>query len=122
MPRFNSKGGAWSPAQEKAVNIRTGEIYQGPDREATQMIEDAGGRMGMESKNDPENIMRARQLNMSVEEYLKLGAPPEEVIAKNEEEKEATVHEHKPMPRKRGVKTQGGGVTIEGGFGDQPNI
>lgn len=122
MPSFKSNGGAWSPAQEKSVNIRTGEVYQGPDREAAQMIKDNGGRMGMESKNDPENIMRARQLNMSVEEYLKLGAPPEEMVAKAEEEKEKAVVEHKAPKRKAAVQTQGGGVTIKGGFGEQPNI
>lgn len=122
MPSFISKGGSWAPAKEKAVNIRTGETYSGPDREAKRMIDEAGGRMGMLATEDPENIMRARQLNMSVEDYLKLGAPPEAQQKKAEEEKEKVVNEHKAPKRKPGVKTQGGGVTIEGGFGDQPNI
>ena len=76
MPNFNSIGGDWKPAQEKSVNHRTGETYSGPDREAKKAIEAAGGRIGQKSNEEPENIMRARQLNMTVEEYLKLGAPP----------------------------------------------
>lgn len=124
MPSFISNGGEWKAVKEKAVNIHTGEIYEGPDREAEAMIKEAGGRMGMKATEDPENIMRARQLNMSVEDYLKLGAPPEEIVKKAEEKKKNMVQDHKQSDAKAkpGVKPQGGGVDMKGNFGQPPKV
>lgn len=125
MPQFISDGGKWRPAQEKAVNIKTGDVYSGPDREASKAIDRAGGRMGQAANEDPENIVRARQLGMSVEDYLKLGAPPEAVVTAAEKKKKSLVVDNnkgKAAPKQTAVKPQGGGKTIDGGFGEQPAI
>ncbi len=123
MPSYNSKGGAWEPAKEKAVNLRTGEVYEGPDREAVAEIKKAGGRMGMKADQDPENIMRARQLGISVQEYLNLNAPPTEEQQKAQKEAENKVVDHKPSgEKKRMVRNVSGGVDVHGGFGDPPKI
>jgi len=129
MPTFKSDRGVWTPAPEKAVNIKTGDIYEGPDREATQMLEEAGGFIGQDSAKDPENIMRARQLGMKTEDFLKLNDPPSKEQIKQQMVKEAFVADHKPTAKKRGVKPRGGGsdtsgqgLDISGGFGKQPNI
>lgn len=123
MPSYVSKGGSWEPAKEKAVNLRTGEVYEGPDREAKAEIEAAGGRMGMKATEDPENIIRARQLNMSVEEYLSLNAPPKEKQAEALKAAEEKVVDHKQdHPKKKMVKNVSGGVDIHGGFGDPPKV
>ena len=123
MPSFISKGGDWKPANEKAVNLRTGEVYTGPDREASAAIKENGGRMGRLATQDPENIMRARQLNMSVEEYLALGTPPkEEQEAAAKKADEAVVDHKQDAPKKRMVRNVSGGVDVHGGFGDPPKI
>jgi len=122
MPSFISNGGDWTPAQEKAVNVRTGETYEGPDREAKQMIEDAGGTIGMKAVEDPENIMRARQLGMTVEQYLKMNEVPSAAQKAKDEAAKTKVVDHKPTPAKRGVQSAGGGTTIKGNFGDPPQV
>ena len=122
MPSFKSNGGVWTPANEFAVNIRTGETYKGPDREAAHMIKEAGGQIGMLATDDPENIMKARQLNMTVEEYLALGAPPKAIQEKAQKAKDEAIVDHKDTPKKKMVNPVGGGVNIKGGFGEQPQI
>lgn len=127
MPSYISKNGVWTPAQEKAVNIHTGDVYKGPDREALREIEAAGGRMGQNANEDPENIMRARQLGITVEEYLNLNAPPTKQQQENEKAKEEMVIDQNKPPKanaKRGVQPTGGGADmagqgqdIQGGFG-----
>jgi len=122
MPSYISKGGEWVPAKEKAVNIRTGDVYEGPDREASKEIQDAGGRMGMKSNEDPENIMRARQLGISVDELLALNAPPKSEVDKANQAKEDMVVTHQLPPKKQQVRTVSGGTTIRGNFGDPPQV
>jgi len=122
MPSYISKGGEWVPAKEKAVNIRTGDVYEGPDREASKEIKDAGGRMGMKSNEDPENIMRARQLGISVDELLSLNAPPKSEVDKANQAKEDMVVTHQLPPKKQQVRTVSGGTTIRGNFGDPPQV
>ena len=122
MPSYNSNGGAWVPAKERAVNNKTGETYEGPDREAVKEIKEAGGRMGMKADQDPENIMRARQLGIDVKEYLNLNAPPTEDQEKAQKEKAAKVNEQKPGQKKKMDLNVSGGVDVHGGFGDPPKI
>jgi hypothetical protein len=109
MASFISKNGVWTPANEEAINIKTGEVYKGKDREATKIIEQETGRkdghIGMNAKEDPENIMRARQLGMSVEEFLNMNIPPTQEQIAAEKEKEEAVVTHRPKPGKKGVKT-----------------
>jgi len=122
MPSYISKGGEWVPAKEKAVNMRTGDVYEGPDREAANEIKNAGGRMGMKSNEDPENIMRARQLGITVEELLSLNAPPKEQQEKEAAAKENLVVTHQAPPKKQQVRTVSGGTTIRGNFGEPPQV
>lgn len=122
MPYFVSNMGVWTPGKERAVNIKTGEVYEGPDREAIKELKAAGqDYLGMNVKEDPENIMRARQLGMTVEDFLKLNIPPSAQAKANEEAKQVHVQDQqKPNPRKPGVQPAGGGVTKKGGFGEMP--
>ena len=112
MPSFVSKGGIWYPAKERSVNQDTGELYEGPDREAVKIIkEETGsetGTLGTDVTKDPENIMRARQLGMTVEEFLKLNTPPTEEQKKAEEAKENLVVTHTAPKRKQGVRSGSG--------------
>ena len=43
-------------------------------------------------------------------------------MEKVEKEKVEKVHDHKPAKKKPGVQPAGGGVTVKGGFGEQPQI
>ena len=119
MASYISKRGICRPAKEKAVNIRTGEVYEGPDREALAFIKQETGSedgfIGMDSRLDPENIMRARQLGMTIDEFLKLNDPVTPEQARAEAENENVVVTHIPKPSKPGVRTG------SGGFGDIPN-
>ena len=118
MASYISRRGICRPAKERAVNIRTGELYEGLDREALAFIKQETGSedgyLGMDARLDPENIMRARQLGMTIDEFLKLNEPltPEQQMA--EEEMENVVVTHRRGRPKKGV-TSG-----SGGFGDIP--
>ena len=118
MPSFISENGVWRPAQEKTVVTKedgTPEIYEGPDRAAIAVLKNEGlETLGMDVRKDPENIMRARQLGMSVEEFLKLNEPPTPELIKAEEEKKKVVVDHSEPKKKRGVQH------TSGGFGDIP--
>lgn len=113
MPSFISIQGKWKPAKERHVNPDTGEIYEGPDRAAQKMEETKGESLGMDVKMDPDNIYRARQLNMTIDEYLKLNDPVVQKKANdNLKENEEKVVTHSKPTRKPAV------VTGNGGFGE----
>ena len=130
MPEYKSFKGIWTPKKEetyvdyalskdKRNKGRKSEFYSGPDRAAQQQLDEAGQEFfGGDITRDPENIMRARQMNMSIEEFLKLNEPPTEKQAKAEEDKKTAVVDHALPTPKRGVQPQGGGVTIRGKLSD----
>ena len=108
MPSFNSDRGVWTPANERTIT-KNGEVYEGPDRAATEMLKDNGDDMGIDAKRDPENIMRAQQMHMTVDEFLKLHDPiVVEKQAENEKKKKEAVVTHKSPEKKRGVDTGNG--------------
>ena len=120
MPSYDSTNppGVWKPSKEKTVVIDkdgTPSIYEGPDRAASEHLEKEGvSTLGMDVTKDPENIMRARQLGLSVEDFLKLNEPPTPETLKAEEEKKDRIVDHAAPKKKRGVKS------TDGGFGDIP--
>jgi hypothetical protein len=105
MPSFVSKLGVWEPAKEKTVIIGedgSPKIYEGPDRAAKEFLEKENvSKLGMDAKKDPDNIMRARQLGMSVEEFLRLNEPPSAETLKAEEAKKTMVVDHADPKRQR---------------------
>ena len=118
MPSYVSKMGVWEAAKEKAVVTKddgSPAIYEGPDRAATEHLESEGvSTLGMDVRKDPDNIMRARNLGMSVEDFLKLNEPPTPETKKAAEENKDKVVDHAPKKRK------GGSRISAGGFGDIP--
>lgn len=110
MGSWVSELGVWKPAKEKAVNRDTGELYEGPDRVATEFLKEEGvSHLGMDARKDPENIMRARQLGMSVEEFLQMNVPPTPEALANEEKKKNLVVTHYTKKTKKGVNVGRGG-------------
>ena len=133
MPSYKSDKGIWTPAPERAYvppdpgkGREEGYIYEGPDRQAQASLNEQGvDHLGMPVEQDPDVIMRARQLNMTVPEFLKLHEPPTPQAAKVEAQKKTFVQVHKPDAPKPGVQPQGGRAPerpeSEGGsFGDPP--
>ena len=121
MASWKSNQGIWEPSDERAVNIKTGEVYEGKDRSATEFLKEEGVTyIGMDVRKDPDNIMRARQLGMTVEDFLALNTPPSPETQANEDAKKVLVVTHIDPKPKRGVKPQGGGVNMTGDFGDIP--
>jgi hypothetical protein len=115
MSSFVSPSGVWKPAQEKAYDPKTGEIYVGPDRAALAMEKENGGPFGQDATKDPQMIQASRNAGFnSVEEYLKVFSPtPKQVEAT--EKAQSTLVTHKDPEPKPGVD---GGTA--GGFYD-PN-
>jgi hypothetical protein len=125
MPSFISIDGVWKPAQEKAVDTRTAEIYEGPDREAVKFIAmetgqtvqevlKNGSTIGMDALEDPEMYEVAKKHGFNtVADYMKAKAPSAKV---KEEIKVARskVVTHQPEPKKVGVDTG-----TKGGFHDE---
>lgn len=113
MPSFNSKLGKWEAAQERAFDPKTGEIYDGPDRAALEVLKQNGGDMGQDALKDPQLLQASRNAGFnSVQEYISYYAPkPEEVKATEEAHKKIVTHAS-PKP-KAGVS---GGT--KGGFYD----
>ena len=134
MPTFKSDKGIWTPAKERSIlpadeakGRPEAQIYEGEDRAARAVLnEEKVTHLGMPVEQDPEVIMRARQLNMTVPEFLKLHEPPTPQAAAVEEEKKTFVQTHPEPKPKPGVKPQGGRSPArpesEGGdFGDPPS-
>lgn len=117
MPTFISDQGIWRAAPERAVNIKTNEIYEGPDREATKIIEQETGSkegtLGVDPRELPENIELAHQRNVSMDKLLKLDTPMTPEALRNEEAKKKMVVTHSQPSRKRGIDTG-----TRGAFGD----
>ena len=121
MPSFNSDRGVWTPAKEKAVAYKKNAdgsvepvIYEGPDRAAQQLLKEKGVEyLGGDVTQDPDLIMRAKQMDKTVEEYLKLNDPP----TKEEMTKKERVVTHKSPKRKKGVQPPQTGP-MAGGFAD----
>jgi hypothetical protein len=113
MPSFVSKNGIWEPAQEKAYDPKSGEIYVGPDRAATIVEKENGGPLGQDGLIDPQNLQAARNMGFAtVDEMFKAMTPtPKQVedIAKAQ----VKVVDHKDQEPKQGVS----GPT-DGGFYD----
>ena len=124
MPSFISKDGVWTPASEKAVNVRTAEVYEGPDREALKFIatengisvEDAkksNAHIGMLASEDPEMFEVAKKHGFtSVDDYLKAKKPTPQQVA-IQKEAQSKVVTHQPPAPKPGVDTG-----TKGGFYD----
>lgn len=125
MPSFVSLDGVWVAAKEKAVDTRTAEIYEGPDREAIKFIAQEKGisieeaikinaSIGMPASEDPEMFEVAKKHGFnSVEDYLKAKkpSPAQETEIKKARAKVVT---HQPEPKKPGVDTG-----TKGGFHDE---
>jgi len=128
MPTYNSFKGIWTPAKEETYvdysrskfNSNKGRksfMHKGPDRAATERLKEAGEEFfGEDVERNPDNIMRARQLNMTVQEFLKLNEPPTKKQEEVEAAKENLVIDHSDPEPKPGVSPQGGGVTKKGSF------
>lgn len=121
MPSFVSIDGVWVAAKEKAVDIRTGEIYEGPDREAVAFIAQEKGisikeaietnaSIGMPASEDPEMFEVAKKHGFNtVEDYLKSKKPTPQVEAEIKKARTKVVT-HQPDKPKPGVDsgTKGG--------------
>lgn len=141
MPSYVSKDGIWYPAKEHAVLPHLSgtdkEVYDGPDRAAelelaTTFGVDEDGKpkettFGMNFRNDPDIINRARQLGYKdVMEYAIAMGYDAEKSEKNFKEHAAEIIKHKDLARKPekammggGVDTSGKGGDLIGGFGDE---
>ena len=113
MPTFVSKNGVWEPANERAFDPKTGEIYQGPDRAAKEVIEANGGPMDQDALKDPQLLQASRNAGFtSVEEYIKYyEQKPAEKAALKEAQEKIVTHAN-PTPK------EGVGNTV-GGFNDE---
>lgn len=129
MPSFISKDGVWEPAKEKAAIVNAKgepEIYSGPDRAAVEYMKEQGATtLGTHFTKDPEVIMRARQMNMTVEEFCNTKYYTDEMRAKDyaAASKEVVTHVN-PTPKPATKFASGGRNTAgaghyDGGFGDK---
>lgn len=133
MPTWVSNAGIWTPAKEKSIlpadaekGRMEAEIYEGPDRQAQlQLAEEKVDHLGMPAREDPEIIFRARQLGMTVDEFLHTHETPSVETVKVETAKKTYVQKHSPQAPKPGVQPQGGRSperpeSESGGFGEAP--
>ncbi len=113
MPSFISNNGIWGPAKERAFDPKSGEIYDGPDREAVKYIEEEGGVVGQDAAQDPQVLQASRNMGFnSVKEYLDHFKPSDKQVAEKKAADSKIVTHAKPIP-KEGVT---GGT--KGGFYD----
>ena len=129
MPSYISRDGVWSPKKEKvAITDKKGEpaIYEGPDRAAAEYLKEQGVKeLGQHFTKDPEIIMRARQMNMTVDEFCQTSFYTDEMRKADQDKKASEVVLHKDPKRSPAVKVQSGGRNTagnsghyEGDFGD----
>ena len=113
MPTFISRNGVWEAAQERAFDPKSGEIYEGPDRAAKEVIEANGGPMGQDALKDPQLLQASRNAGFtSVEEYIKYyEQKPQEKKVLEEAQNKIVTHAA-PVPK------EGVGNTV-GGFNDE---
>ena len=126
MPTYISNRGVWTPAKEETyVDYAVSKLkqnkgkksyaYSGPDRAAVEALKEAGEEsFGESAERNADNIMRARQMNMTVQEFLKLNEPPTKKQLESEEAKKNLVVDHAAPTPVKGVQPQGGGVTMSG--------
>ena len=126
MPSYVSNNGVWTPAKEetyvdysqsklKANKGKKSFAYSGPDRAAAEQLKEAGvDSLGESAQRNADNIMRARQMGMTIDEFLKLNEPPTKSQLDAEEAKKNLVVDHVAPTPVRGVQPQGGGVTVSG--------
>jgi hypothetical protein len=125
MPSFVSVDGKHYAAKEKAVDIRTGEIYEGPDREAVKFIAQELGvsiqdvingnlYIGMDAADDPEMTEVAKKHGFNnVAEYMKAKRPSAKELEQIKVNQSKVVT-HQPERLKAGVDTG-----TKGGFFDE---
>ena len=134
MPSYNSKDGVVTPAREKVslvnetgktitVNgkqIQPGEpyIYEGPDRAAVEYLKEQGvDHLGQHFTKDPEIIMRARQFNMTVDEFCQTAYYTDEMRARMQAEAASQTVLHRDLPRKSASQFRSGGANTAGSSG-----
>lgn len=121
MPSYLSRDGVWEPKKEKvAIENKNGEpvIYDGPDRAAVEYLAEQGVKsLGQHFTKDPEIIMRARQMNMTIEEFCQTAFYTDEMRKKDQDNKAKEVVLHKDAPRKSGSKFRTGGANTAGSSG-----
>ena len=77
MARFISPAGKWYPGKERFIDANapdgTNPVYEGPDRDAKRMLDEAGVEyFGQDCRMQEETIIKARNLGCKdSEEYLK---------------------------------------------------
>ena len=133
MPTWKSVKGIWKPAKERAYvppdaakGREEGYIYEGEDRQARASLTEQGvDHLGTPVEQDPEIIYRARQMGMTVPEFLELHKTPTPQTIAADKKKDEFVQVHKPDAPKPAVQPQGGRAPerpeSEGGaFGDAP--
>lgn len=112
MPSYISVDGKWFAAKEKAVDRNTGDLYEGPDREASKFIKEETAAqqdwIGTPVAEDSQIAELARHHNLTVQEYLEKNKPtPKQAALKVEAD--AKVVDHKAAPTKPGVSSSDGG-------------
>ena len=135
MGTWVSKDGEFFPAKEKVSLVNTtgktivvnGKsvgpdepyIYEGPDRGATEYLQEQGVKsLGQKWYNDPEIISRIRQVhNCSIEEYKQMMGYDEKTTSEEFEKKFSQVNLHKDPPRKQGSRFNSGGKNTAGNSG-----
>lgn len=128
MPSYISKDGIWEPRNEKVALVdKNGEpyIYEGKDRAALEYMAEQGvDSLGIDFRKDPEVIMHARQLNMTVEEFCQTATFTDKMRNEAYLRAKGEVNLHRPLPRKPATKQRSGGAntagggSLEGGFAD----
>lgn len=123
MPSYISKEGVWEPAQERVVlpDAQKGqEIYEGPDRAATEELKAAGvDHFGQHYSMDSELVMRARQLGFkNVDEYLRMFNYDRAKANEAYEKAKAQVVTHRDPPKVTPIHPETGGTAKLQGFGD----
>lgn len=117
MPTWISKDGVQKPALEKVMltNPKTGEpyLYEGPDRAAIKYLQDNNvTELGIDFRKDPEIINRARQFNMTVDEWCQIHLNPDEKRKADFAQKEKEINFHAPPAKKKATEFRGGGINI----------
>jgi hypothetical protein len=106
----------WFAADEVHVDRETGEVYKGPDREASAFIkQETGGlsdNIGMKATEDPQIMEVARQHGLTVEQWMERNKPSDAQV-KAKVEADAKVVTHRDQDPKPEVET-----STLGGFND----
>jgi len=119
MPSYISVGGVWKPAHEKAVDINTGDVHDGLDREATEFIAqengitpkeviEQGATIGMKSSEDPQMLEVARQHGLTIEQWMERNKPTPKQEADTKKAQAEVVTHKNTVGRPRKELTKGG--------------